>query len=473
MNEEFLMLFNSSFFFHKMRKQGSFSKDKRTRGNYRYKWRKAMNSCNQHCNVTIKIKRKTLMCLIATFIFIWYLILCHNVLHLARPSLSHIKSTVSYLFALRDYDDVHNPTFVWKFGIAMLSDKHDPMAHILQTSRTDAIYDIDAFANIRNGDVVWIKELQLFDFVHKILPHVDQYFSLIIATNLAWVTPLHYAPRDAHIFEKLMSNSYVLYVYAENYDGSLDDKFDNIEAIPIGFDFHTAFTSPKKGLQMFGHFDTPSRQEHKIKQLLNGDALTKYGDRKLQIYLDHSLNIVDQYSHTKYEQWLKIGNEKFGTDWKSTNHTELLIKLYSERDKYRKMWYRTWVLATIANNPLFYIDKNAYNQYDGFAKRAEYVFSLSPFGNGIDCHRTYEALLFGNIVITQSSPLDKMFIKHDLPIVIINSYKEINQTMLQYWYNKYKDKISLNSANTKYKLTSHYWMSYIRQNALRTISEFA
>merc|ERR1711997_73620 len=104
-------------------------------------------------------------------------------------------------------------------------------------------------------------------------------------------------------------------------------------------------------------------------------------------------------------------------------------------------------------------------------KRSEFIFSLSPFGNGLDCHRTYESLLFGNIVIVQTSPLDILYTKHDLPVVIINDFNEINKTMLNYWYNKYKNKTYLKNSNTRYKLTSNYWISYIKQNTLKKMTQ--
>ena len=47
-------------------------------------------------------------------------------------------------------------------------------------------------------------------------------------------------------------------------------------------------------------------------------------------------------------------------------------------------------------------------------------FVISPPGNGIDCHRTWESLILGNIVLLQSSPLDPLF--EDLPVVIIKDF---------------------------------------------------
>ena len=40
---------------------------------------------------------------------------------------------------------------------------------------------------------------------------------------------------------------------------------------------------------------------------------------------------------------------------------------------------------------------------------SHYPFVLSTRGNGLDCHRTWELLLLGSIVITRTSPLDPLF----------------------------------------------------------------
>ncbi len=53
------------------------------------------------------------------------------------------------------------------------------------------------------------------------------------------------------------------------------------------------------------------------------------------------------------------------------------------------------------------------------------IFLISPPGNGLDCHRTWEALVMGTIPIVQSSPINELF--KDLPVLIIEDYKKINE----------------------------------------------
>merc|ERR1712228_489176 len=193
--------------------------------------------------------------------------------------------------------------------------------------------------------------------------------------------------------------------------------------------------------------------------------------------MDRPLDVKKTNGNKQYNEYLNVWKNKFGEDWSASNETynELLTKMYLEKTTKRKFWYRSWLQWSIEhridpiNKELFYFDDVQHIQYDGFVKRSEFIFSFSPFGNGLDCHRTYEALMVGSIVIVQSSPLDAMYKKHDLPVVIISDFKEINESMLSYWYNEYKEKVSINNAMTRYKLTNEYWMSYIRQNTFKLL----
>jgi hypothetical protein len=56
---------------------------------------------------------------------------------------------------------------------------------------------------------------------------------------------------------------------------------------------------------------------------------------------------------------------------------------------------------------------------------SRYPFVLSARGNGLDCHRTWELLLLGSIVITRTSPLDSLF--EGLPVAIVNDWTAVRE----------------------------------------------
>ncbi|MEW5804411.1 MAG: hypothetical protein AB1847_20130 [bacterium] len=67
---------------------------------------------------------------------------------------------------------------------------------------------------------------------------------------------------------------------------------------------------------------------------------------------------------------------------------------------------------------------------------AEYPFVVSAAGNGLDCHRTWELLYLGTIVITKTSSLDRLF--DGLPVVIVEDWNEAgDKRNLSKWLQQY------------------------------------
>ncbi|MBT4856206.1 hypothetical protein HOM50_04660 [bacterium] len=81
-------------------------------------------------------------------------------------------------------------------------------------------------------------------------------------------------------------------------------------------------------------------------------------------------------------------------------------------------------------------------------------FVLSPKGNGLDFYRHWEALYLGCIPILTTSLLDGFF--KDLPVLIINDWKEVTEDLLDKTY----DEFSKREFNYE-KLDFKYWKSLI------------
>jgi hypothetical protein len=80
----------------------------------------------------------------------------------------------------------------------------------------------------------------------------------------------------------------------------------------------------------------------------------------------------------------------------------------------------------------------------------KYAFVLSPQGNGLDCHRTWEALCLGCIPIVKTSGLDPLFA--DLPVWIVKDWSEVTLDNMKQVIEDYKSK----TFNYE-KLTLNYW----------------
>ena len=73
------------------------------------------------------------------------------------------------------------------------------------------------------------------------------------------------------------------------------------------------------------------------------------------------------------------------------------------------------------------------NEY--FSKLPNYKFVVSPEGNGIDCHRHYEALMAGSIPICEYN--EKTEKKYEgLPVLYTKDYSEINEEYLIKKFNE-------------------------------------
>jgi len=90
------------------------------------------------------------------------------------------------------------------------------------------------------------------------------------------------------------------------------------------------------------------------------------------------------------------------------------------------------------------------------------VFVASPQGNGLDCHRTWEALLMGCYPIVKSSTLDPLF--EHLPVVIVKDWSDATESLL----HKKKREFS-NKQWAQDKLYAPYWFEQVRvlQDQLR------
>jgi hypothetical protein len=82
-------------------------------------------------------------------------------------------------------------------------------------------------------------------------------------------------------------------------------------------------------------------------------------------------------------------------------------------------------------------------------------FVLCPRGNGIDTHRLWETLYMGSIPIVLNCVALEEF--SDLPILFIDSWNDINETMLE---DKYKEIVS--RVWNMEKLKFSYWRDKIR-----------
>jgi hypothetical protein len=145
------------------------------------------------------------------------------------------------------------------------------------------------------------------------------------------------------------------------------------------------------------------------------------------------------------------------------------INFCSPPNFYKYKQHRQQILQNISKELIFREQENQ-NVFQCWTNQIEYAFVISPFGNGMDCHRTWEALILGCIPIVYSCGLDSLF--EDLPVLIVKDWNEITQELLDNTIETFKKRallslkqVSSTDSNLRpydyNKLTLSYWKNKI------------
>lgn len=91
---------------------------------------------------------------------------------------------------------------------------------------------------------------------------------------------------------------------------------------------------------------------------------------------------------------------------------------------------------------------------DYLLEMKKYKFILCPPGNGMDCHRIWEALLVGSIPIVYRSTLDSLYA--DLPIIIVDDWAQVTPDFLRGKEEEFGQKVFMME-----KIYFDYWRKQI------------
>lgn len=186
-----------------------------------------------------------------------------------------------------------------------------------------------------------------------------------------------------------------------------------LRQIPIGMDYHSISSNPKhRWLSNGTYTTTPNSQELSLNQDIRSTMIPFYS-RKILIYSNVML-CPDRFNDRLHAV------------------SRIPSKLIYQQTKFIPR-IETW--------------KNM----------SEYAFVLSPFGNGMDCHRTWEALLCGCIPIVRTTVFDELF--KELPVLIVEKWEDITIALLKQTIYEFKLKHQHNEFQYE-KLTLAYYTSW-------------
>lgn len=112
------------------------------------------------------------------------------------------------------------------------------------------------------------------------------------------------------------------------------------------------------------------------------------------------------------------------------------IRTYSDQINPRKSLTREMILKTLSANG---IENTLLSSSNYLMALPNYKFVISPEGNGVDCHRHYEALMAGSIPIVEESEHIRS-VYGNCPILYTTDYSEITSDYLLKKYDEMIDK---------------------------------
>lgn len=110
-------------------------------------------------------------------------------------------------------------------------------------------------------------------------------------------------------------------------------------------------------------------------------------------------------------------------------------------------------LKQYCNDKVYFLPKSELKDYLNHYNTT--LSTISPFGNGLDCHRHYECMLKHSLPIIFSSPLDKMYIDNNIPCIIIKSIPDLLKLDIKKEYAKW----NFPTKGIPDYLTLNYWLN--------------
>jgi hypothetical protein len=310
------------------------------------------------------------------------------------------------------------PELVWNKGIAALCDWRIPdefpggLAYVpdpvfasrnLNAQTPDnLIPDATPYRAIRDGEIVWVRLAWLKSFIAQALPHIQARFVLATGDSDTSVRG-----KIAPYAEAVAASPNVIRWFAQNCDASPTDP--RISPLPIGMDFHTLSERPFWGEPV----SSPCAQEEELKAI--AQTLPPIAERVPDVYLDFA--------------------------WQTGNYGG-----------------RTQIIRQLSSNRRAFLQRIPLRRSEMWRRRGQFAFVVSPHGNGLDCHRTWEALALGHIVLAPKSPLAGIFT--GLAVASVEDWSQVTPRNLARWMQSHGP-----LAHRSERLTSRWWVQKMRDAA--------
>ena len=268
----------------------------------------------------------------------------------------------------------------------------------------------------------------------------DDFISGERIQEIAHVT--YFGTTNDNIPKQLLNTKTVL---RDKFDFYLNDRENIVYVYGHDLDlfFREAFPEIKHPIKLISH-NTDYPVDSKYIQFLDDDKIIKWYAQNA--ILDHP-KLIPVPIGIANKQWPHGNIDNFLQVLKLDNKKENVI--YKNFDIGTNTGIRSRVNQITNQN-------NIFMDTEYLQKVAKSLFVISPPGNGIDCHRIWEALYLGTVPIVEKSSAFRNFT--DLPILFIDRWEDVTldfvKAQIPYFYNH---KFDLT------KITLPYWKALINE----------
>lgn len=293
----------------------------------------------------------------------------------------------------------NNRKYVCSRGILKSCDihSHKPISSIRQLF----MYD---FSKMKNGSTLYICSSAIKHFFLGGLQQLP--FKIILVTGDCDETCWSDLFSSEQEFKSFIENDKIIHWFSQN---CIVDH-PKLTRIPIGLDYHTMSNHHQK----WGPKLNPAEQENVLLSIINNREFKPFWEREVKCYSNFHFFMTTKYGYDRIDAF-----------------------------------------NTIPKNLVYYEPEHLLRE-QSWIKQSQYSFVISPHGNGLDCHRTWEALTLGCIPIVKKSNLDSLYT--DLPVLIVDKWSNVNEELLQNTVIEFKNK----QFNYERLLLS-YWVKLINE----------
>jgi hypothetical protein len=254
-------------------------------------------------------------------------------------------------------------------------------AHNRRPISSSARIDEDLLAQHRAGGSIYVCTDAVPEFVRTWLPRVTAPFTLVTGDSDMAVSP---ASLGDQVFSGILENELCLGWFAQN----VAARHSKLSALPIGLDYHTMWEKP--GFWGVTAVSPIAQERHLLDTWARSPEANQ---RYLAAYCNWTTTLDRGDRRTCLE---KVDRSVCFTEAASVTRAS------------------TW------------------------SRQAEFLFVLSPEGAGIDCHRTWEALLLGCVPIVKRSEVSELLVR--LPALIVDDWAQVRRDTLENFINEVNQK---------------------------------